>query len=144
MHNFFSRMLFRGDFSKQNMIKMYRAHNENIRRLVPPSNLLVLDITTGRQHLGVLSKFLNVPHPQGFSDLTSFPRLNTRADFQSSFITNSAVIGYSTGLLTVGLPYLLWAPAKRDATPAKVSTAVVASAKPEASTGLLGLGLGWL
>jgi hypothetical protein len=141
MHNLVTKLIFRGDFSKQNMIKMYRAHNENIRKLVPPERLLVIDVTQGQSY-SVLTKFLKVRPPASIRESTAFPHVNNRADFQRSFITNSSMVGYSAGLLTAGLPYLLWAPVKREVGPPKKSHAMVpvSQAKAEPATGLFGMG----
>jgi Sulfotransferase domain len=65
---------FHGDYSKENAIAVYKAHNEAVKRALG-SKLLVYDVTQGWEPL---CRHLGVPVPQA-----EFPRINTTEDFLS-------------------------------------------------------------
>jgi hypothetical protein len=66
---------FGGDMSKANVLKVYAAHNAEVRRTIPLSRRLDFDVAEG---WAPLCKFLSVPIPE-----TPFPKTNTTADFRA-------------------------------------------------------------
>ena len=70
--------MFEGRFEDRAFaIDRYQAHNESVVNALPKEQLLVLDVAAGWQPL---CEFLGVDTPD-----TSFPRSNTRAEFQQRF-----------------------------------------------------------
>ena len=61
---------------REHAIKVFRAHNDEVSRTIPPERLLVYDVKQGWEPL---CKFLNVAVPD-----TSFPRLNSSTEFQQN------------------------------------------------------------
>ena len=61
---------------KDHAVAVFRAHNEEVERTVPPERLLVYDVKEG---WGPLCKFLNVPVPD-----VPFPHVNDAATFQEN------------------------------------------------------------
>jgi Sulfotransferase domain len=68
---------FGGSLAKDHAIAVFNAHNEEVRRLVPPARLLVYESGEGWDPLCV---FLDVPVPT-----TPYPKVNTTEDFASHF-----------------------------------------------------------
>ena len=66
---------FGGKLDKESAIAVYEAHNETVKRTIPPERLLVFDVAEGWEPL---CKFLGVPVPE-----TDFPRTNSREEFHS-------------------------------------------------------------
>lgn len=62
---------------RDHAIAVYRAHNEEVRRLIPPERLLVYHVRDG---WGPLCGFLGLPEPSG-----PMPRANSREDFLSRY-----------------------------------------------------------
>ncbi|HIK90674.1 MAG TPA: sulfotransferase family protein [Planctomycetes bacterium] len=70
--------MFEGRFEDREFaINRYQAHNKSVVDTLPKEKLLVFDVAEGWQPL---CEFLNVDVPE-----TSFPRSNTRAEFQQRF-----------------------------------------------------------
>jgi hypothetical protein len=68
---------FGGCLDKVHALRVFNAHNDEVRRLVPPQRLLVHEMGQGWEPL---CAFLGVPVPA-----TPFPKVNTTADFASHF-----------------------------------------------------------
>jgi hypothetical protein len=68
---------FRGSLERSHAIGVFNAHNDEVRRSVPPERLLVYESGEG---WGPLCAFLGVPAPQA-----PFPKANTTAEFHSRF-----------------------------------------------------------
>ncbi len=66
---------FHSDMSEANMIRVYEAHNAEVRRIIPRERLLVYEATEG---WGPLCAFLGVAVPDAV-----FPMLNTTEQFQA-------------------------------------------------------------
>jgi len=66
---------FDGDYSKANVLKVYDAHNAEVKRSVPATKRLDFDIAQGWEPL---CRFLGVAVPG-----TPFPKTNTTADFRA-------------------------------------------------------------
>lgn len=89
-----------GDLSKENVIKTYIAHNEEVVRVCPKDKLLVFDVNQGWEPL---CKFLEVDIPD-----VPFPLVNETEDFQKNIALlrydairsltygTAVVLGYST------------------------------------------------
>lgn len=76
-----ARGIWRKDFGgrfgyKDEALKAYRAHLEEVQRTIPAERLLVYDV---REGWGPLCSFLEVPVPD-----VPFPHLNDRASFERS------------------------------------------------------------
>jgi len=68
---------FGGSLDKETAIRVFTAHNEAVRREVPPGRLLVYETGQGWEPL---CRFLGVAVPQA-----PYPRVNTTDDFASQF-----------------------------------------------------------
>jgi len=68
---------FGGDLSRDHAIRVFNAHNEEVRRTVPPERLLVVEPGQGWEPL---CAFLNVPMPE-----SPYPAANSTADFTARF-----------------------------------------------------------
>jgi hypothetical protein len=68
---------FGGSLDKDRAIAVFNAHNEEVRRLVPPARLLVYETGEGWD---LLCALLGVPVPA-----TPYPKVNTTDDFASHF-----------------------------------------------------------
>ncbi|HUU67392.1 MAG TPA: sulfotransferase [Methyloceanibacter sp.] len=68
---------FGGRLDKAHAIAVFNAHNEEVRRSVPPERLLVYESGEGWERL---CKFLGVPLPQA-----PYPKLNSTEDFATQF-----------------------------------------------------------
>ena len=68
---------FGGSLAKDRAIAVFNAHNDEVRRLVPPERLLVYESGEGWEKL---CAFLDVPVPA-----TPYPKVNTTGDFTSHF-----------------------------------------------------------
>jgi len=68
---------FGGSLAKEHAVAVFNAHNNEVRRLVPPARLLVYESGEGWEPL---CTFLDVPAPA-----TPYPKVNTTDDFVSHF-----------------------------------------------------------
>jgi hypothetical protein len=68
---------FGGSLAKEHAIAVFNAHNEEVRRLVPPARLLVYESGEGWEKL---CAFLGVPVPAA-----PYPKVNSTDDFVSRF-----------------------------------------------------------
>jgi hypothetical protein len=68
---------FDGSLDEANALHMFNAHNDEVRRLVPPERLLVYEVGQG---WAPLCAFLGLPVPA-----TPFPQVNSVDDFGSRF-----------------------------------------------------------
>ena len=68
---------FGGSLDKDHAIAVFNAHNEEVRRTVPPERLLVYESGEGWDRL---CAFLRVPVPQA-----PYPTVNSTADFAARF-----------------------------------------------------------
>lgn len=68
---------FGGSLDKDHAIAVFNAHNEEVRRTVPPERLLVYESGEGWDRL---CAFLRVPVPQA-----PYPKVNSTADFAARF-----------------------------------------------------------
>jgi len=68
---------FGGSLAKNHAIRVFNAHNEEVRRLVPPTRLLVYESGKGWEKL---CAFLGVPVPDA-----PYPKVNSTDDFVSRF-----------------------------------------------------------
>jgi hypothetical protein len=68
---------FGGSLAKNHAIRVFNAHNEEVRRLVPPARLLVYESGEGWEKL---CAFLGVPVPAA-----PYPKVNSTDDFVSRF-----------------------------------------------------------
>ena len=66
----------RNELKKETAIRVFNAHNEEVKRTVPADRLLVYSVKEGWEPL---CEFLGVPVPEH-----SFPHLNQRADFKKN------------------------------------------------------------
>ena len=67
-----------GAMDKETAIRIFNAHNEEVKRTVPADRLLVYSVKEGWEPL---CKFLGVPVPD-----VPFPRVNQRGDFKKDVI----------------------------------------------------------
>lgn len=68
---------FGGDLGRDHAIRVFEAHNEEVRRAVPPERLLVYEAGQGWDPL---CAFLGVPRPD-----VPYPNVNSAADFTGHF-----------------------------------------------------------
>ncbi len=68
---------FGGSLERDHAISVFKAHNAEVRRVVPAEKLLVFESGQG---WGPLCAFLDMPVPR-----TPYPKVNTTADFGSRF-----------------------------------------------------------
>jgi len=68
---------FGGDIGRDHAIQVFNAHNEEVRRIVPPDRLLVYEASQG---WAPLCAFLGVPAPK-----IPYPEVNSTADFATRF-----------------------------------------------------------
>ena len=66
---------FGGNIDKDHVLSVYKAHNDAVKREVPPEKLLVYDVKQGWEPL---CAFLDVPVPD-----TDFPRTNSTEEFRN-------------------------------------------------------------
>lgn len=69
---------FGRDMEKANVLKVYSAHNAEVKRSVPAARRLDFDIQQG---WGPLCRFLGAPVPE-----TPFPKTNTTAEFRARMV----------------------------------------------------------
>lgn len=77
------RLILEGTFDgrfedRDHAIAVYEAHNEAVRREVPPARLLVFEVVEG---WAPLCRFLDRPEPDA-----SFPRVNSSDEFRARFL----------------------------------------------------------
>jgi hypothetical protein len=77
---------------KPAIVAQFTAHNEEVRRVVPPERLLVFDV---KQGWGPLCAFLGVPVPDG-----DFPRVNDAKQFQS-YTKRATIVSWVLLLLPI-------------------------------------------
>jgi hypothetical protein len=68
---------FGGSLAKEHAIDVFNAHNEAVRRTVPPERLLIYEAGEGWEPL---CAFLRVPVPEA-----PYPKVNTTEDFANQF-----------------------------------------------------------
>jgi hypothetical protein len=68
---------FHGDWSKENILKCYSEHNEEVQKVVPADRLLVLDLTKTENPWELICPFLGMPIPD-----FPFPHSNERQTFK--------------------------------------------------------------
>ena len=68
---------FVGSLDEANALRVFNAHNDEVRRLVPPERLLVYEVGQGWEPL---CAFLGLPVPA-----TLFPKVNSTEDFTARF-----------------------------------------------------------
>jgi len=68
---------FGGSLDKENAIRVFTAHNDAVRREIPPERLLVYETGQGWEPL---CRFLGVAVPEA-----PYPRVNTTDDFATQF-----------------------------------------------------------
>ena len=68
---------FDGSLDEANALRVFNAHNDEVRRLVPPERLLVYEVGQGWEPL---CAFLGLPVPA-----TLFPKVNSTEDFTARF-----------------------------------------------------------
>lgn len=95
MHNVITRDAFNKDLSKQNMIKCYLEHIENVKKLCPPEKLLLFNASDGWEPL---CKFLNVPIPD-----VPYPSLSSTIEFQR-VVTFINCVGWLFTIFFLGIP----------------------------------------
>lgn len=71
------RKAFGGDLGRDHAIRVFNAHNEEVRRTVPPERLLVYEVGQGWKPL---CAFLGVPIPE-----SPYPKVNSSMDFAARF-----------------------------------------------------------
>jgi hypothetical protein len=69
---------FHGDWSKENILKCYHDHNEEVKRNVPADRLLVIDLTKTENKWEIICPFLGIPIPE-----FPFPHSNERETFRN-------------------------------------------------------------
>ena len=86
---------------KAAIVAEFEAHNEEVKRVIPPERLLVFDVKQGWEPL---CKFLGVPVPEG-----PFPRVNDAKQFQG-YTKRATIVSWAILLLAVGavLGLLRW------------------------------------
>jgi hypothetical protein len=97
--------MFQGRFEDRDFaIEVYRRHNDEVRRVVPPERLLVYEVKEG---WGPLCAFLGVSVPGG----RPFPHLNDAAEFRSRVRRSArafwAVSIGVAGLVVLGVAWLV-------------------------------------
>lgn len=70
-----TQQTFGGNMDKENVLKVYNAHNAEVKRTIPADRLLTFDVAQG---WAPLCRFLGVPVPA-----TEFPKTNTTEDFRA-------------------------------------------------------------
>jgi hypothetical protein len=96
LHSIVWNGTFHGRFEdKEYAIEIYKRHNAEVKRTVPPDRLLIYEVKEGWEPL---CRFLNVPIPQG----QPFPHLNDTAQFQR-FIQKIDVMRRGTMLIGGGV-----------------------------------------
>jgi hypothetical protein len=94
--------MFRGEFEdKWLALEVFHAHNEHVKRTVPPDRLLVYEVKEG---WGPLCAFLGVPVPEG----KPFPHVNDGEEFRAR-IGRVARIMHAVGYAAMGIVALLLA-----------------------------------
>jgi hypothetical protein len=68
---------FHGDLSKENVLRIYAAHNDEVKRTIPAAKRLDLDIDA-EPGWEPLCRFLSVPVPA-----SPFPKTNNTAEFRA-------------------------------------------------------------
>lgn len=74
-HHIVAEKTFGGDFGRENVLKVYEAHNEAVKAAIPKERLLVYDVGQG---WAPLCDFLGVPLPR-----EPFPRTNSTQEFRA-------------------------------------------------------------
>lgn len=92
-----TRDCFHSDWSKENIIKSYNDHIEDVKRFVPPEKLLIYSVAEGWEPL---CNFLNCDVPN-----VKFPNENSTKEFQSLVRMINAV-GYAISIIGMGIPAL--------------------------------------
>ncbi|HEY0602535.1 MAG TPA: sulfotransferase [Herpetosiphonaceae bacterium] len=89
---------------KDSGIEVFKRHNEEVQRVVPPERLLVYDVKQGWEPL---CAFLGVPVPD-----KPFPHLNDTAKFQQGMERRERkariTVGAAASLVALGVAGLVW------------------------------------
>ena len=88
---------FNYDLSRDNMLRCYQAHVEEVKRECPPDKLFIFDVKDG---WGPLCAFLGKPVPD-----VPYPNVNDSKSFQM-WIRKANTMGYIFGVLGLGIPFL--------------------------------------
>ena len=92
-----TRHAFNDDWSKENMIKCYVEHIENVKKVCPPNQLLLFKASDGWEPL---CTFLGLPIPD-----EPYPYLHDTKEFQS-MASSFNMIGWIVTILGLGIPLL--------------------------------------
>ena len=92
-----TRYAYNDDWSKQNMIKSYVVHIENVKKLCPPKQLLLFKASDGWEPL---CTFLGVPIPD-----EPYPYLHDTKEFQR-MASSFNILGWIVTILGLGIPLL--------------------------------------
>lgn len=96
------KRIFKGSYSKENTIKCFNEHNEQVKKECPKDKLLVFEVSQGWEPL---CKFLGKPVPD-----VPFPHLNDSNEFKKAVLVINIIGGVivTAGTLTMlgGLYYL--------------------------------------
>lgn len=96
-----SDRVFHGDWSKENILKCYKEHNQHVIDTCPKDKLLVFEVSQGWEPL---CKFLGVPVPD-----VPFPHVNDTAEFQGH-VRGLNMMGYTVlGLAVAGFAAVAFA-----------------------------------
>ncbi|MDE3115758.1 MAG: sulfotransferase family protein, partial [Pseudomonadota bacterium] len=74
-HTMLVEKTFDGRLDRDHVVSVYRAHNESVKRTVPPERLLAYDVAQGWEPL---CAFLGVAVPAA-----PFPHTNSTAEFRA-------------------------------------------------------------
>lgn len=89
---------------KDYVLEIFKRHNEEVQRMVPPERLLVYDVKQGWEPL---CRFLEVPVPD-----KPFPHLNDTAEFQQMVQRRErkarVTVGASVALAALGIAGVAW------------------------------------
>ena len=100
--NFFQSVIlrdsFQNDLSRDNMIRCYNDHVEEVKRTCPPEKLFIFDVKDG---WGPLCAFLGKPVPD-----VPYPNVNDSTSFQTR-IRKANTMGLIYGVMRLGIPFLL-------------------------------------
>ncbi|MEM7125991.1 MAG: flavodoxin [Chloroflexota bacterium] len=84
---------------KAHAIAIFNAHNEEVKRVVPPEKLLVFNVKDGWEPL---CEFLDVPMPQG----VPFPHLNDKESIRKG-LNSLRMVGYAVPMIALGVTALI-------------------------------------
>jgi len=91
---------FNGSVQKENVIQAFKAHNEEVKRVIPKEKLLVFQVSDGWEPL---CTFLGVPVPS-----EPFPHVNDTTEFQQRLRKASIVGKILFGILLLCFVLFFW------------------------------------